>query len=723
MRLRGFRQNRSALLAATLLTTSALTTSVLATSALAQSPAGDEADGEAVDEIVVTGRAQELYRVDTVTSGKLPTAPLTSPITITTITKELIADQGARDAQDIYRNISGVTVFSYAGVTARGFRQEENFYDGLRGDPYAGFSVPQLFNVERVEFLKGPAGMLYGPGAPGGLFNYITKRPTEEFTGRIAGIYGTEGRKGGSGEVAGALPIEGAAGRFGIFYEDGNLQRRNAASEILIFDAGLTFDVGIGDLILQAVHYDQDLQGNRLRGVPVDDTGVFIADRRWNHNEASDFLRLESTVLQAKLEGAVGDSIVYDIGFRWNDVEENQEYHEPRGLFDSDGDGLVDRSVREFRDQTRGNDYYSFGANLVWTTDFGAIGNRVLVGADWFKRESLFDGVTVRGQTTDVPGLPTTLSLFTPEYGITDPSTYIRPPARVTENEQVRYGFYALDEITIGRLIATFGARFDRFKDTNLLTDEGFDDDAVTLRAGLVYRIRDDVSIFGQWAESFEPQGIGAQNPLAGGPFEPTAGDMFEGGVRTELLDGRIQSSLAIYRIKRSNVLQADPLGDVQGDGVDDFVAFGEVTSKGVEFDVTADITPNWVATFSYAYNDTRITGDNGGGGISNRVGDRFANAPENQAGFWTRYQIPEYNLAFALGGDYVDVRQSLSGQKVRPYTVFDASIIYSPGSWNALLRIDNLFDHTYAASGFIERTGHFPGQPRQVFLELSRNF
>lgn len=126
--------------------------------------------------IIVTGRAQKLYRVDETTSGKMATPPLESSLVITTISEQLIEDQGARDAQDLYRNISGVSFFSYAGVTARGFRQEEIFYDGLRGDPYAGFSVPQLFNIERVEFLKGPAGMLYGPGAPGGLFNYITKK-------------------------------------------------------------------------------------------------------------------------------------------------------------------------------------------------------------------------------------------------------------------------------------------------------------------------------------------------------------------------------------------------------------------------------------------------------------------------------------------------------------------------------------------------------------------
>jgi iron complex outermembrane receptor protein len=68
-------------------------------------------------------------------------------------------------------------------------------------------------------------------------------------------------------------------------------------------------------------------------------------------------------------------------------------------------------------------------------------------------------------------------------------------------------------------------------------------------------------------------------------------------------------------------------------------------------------------------------------------------------------------------------VRTSLSGQKVRPYIVFDGSLIYEADSWSALLKIDNLLGETYAASGFIDRTGHFPGAPRAVFLELSRGW
>lgn len=460
--------------------------------------------------------------------------------------------------------------------------------------------------------------------------------------------------------------------------------------------------------------------------MPTDDAGNFLTDRRWNHNEDSDFLRLASNVLQARVEYDLTADLSVDAGLRWNEGEETQQYHEPRGLFDSDGDGAIDASIREFRDQERNHESWSVGVNAIWSRRFAGIDNRVLAGGDWYTQESDFLGFSLRGQTTDTPGLPTPLSLFTPEYGVTDPANYALPPRsdyRLTRSEQERAGVYLLNEATIGRFIGVVGVRHDRFEDTDLVSGDGFVDEATTWRAGAVYRLRDDVSLFAQWAESFEPQSVSAQDPLAGGPFDPSAGEIYEGGVRTELMNGRIQSSASIYRIVRSNVLQADPRGDVGGDGVDDQVALGEVTSEGFETDVTADITENWVATVSYAYNDTLITGDAGTNPLTNSVGDRFANAPKHTAGFWTRYQFPAINTAVALGGDYIDVRQSISGQKVRPYVVFDASLIYETDAWRALLRVDNLLDETYAASGFIDRTGHFPGAPRSVFLELTRRW
>jgi iron complex outermembrane receptor protein len=682
-------------------------------------PAEDEASSEA---IIVTGRASQLYRAGETSSGKLPTEPLASSQAISIITEELIDDQGARDAQDLYRNISGVSVFSYAGVTARGFRQQENFYDGLRGDPYIGFSVPQLFNISRVEFLKGPAGMLYGQTAPGGLFNYVTKKPTKEFEGKLALAGGTGNRYGAQGEISG--PVNDTISvRAGAFFEDRDTPRFNSGNKAMVLDTGVALDFDVARFNIQALHISQDLDGNRLRGVPVNNAGEFLASRRWNHNEPGDFLNLRSTSVQAKVELDITSNLKIDAAVRRIDATETQKYHEPNGLVDTNGDTVADLVPRQYRDQFRDNGMWSFGANAVWSAQLGDnISNRFLAGFDQSSSTLLFEGRSLSGRNIDTARLPCPISLPNPVYGRCDPATYNLPAFTRTITDTERRGFYALNELTVGKLIGVLGIRTDSFEDASgTARFKGSDE---SYRLGLVYRATDDISLFGQYATSFEPQSAASQDPRAGGPFDPTTGDIIEGGIKTALMGGRIQSTVAVYQIKRQNILQADPRGDPEGDGVNNSVAFGEVTSKGVDVDIAADISRDWVLTLTYAYNDARITRDNGRTPLTNAVvGGRFANAPRHKLGFWTRYDLPVTGLAVALGGDYVSKRISLSNQVVKSYFVFDGSLTYETGPFKFLARIDNIFDKTYASSGFNDRGGHFPGEPRSAFLEASYRF
>jgi iron complex outermembrane recepter protein len=667
--------------------------------AFADTPADPAADP---GEIVITARAERLYRVTETQVGKLPGEPLTIPASIQVVNSQLIRDQGARDAQDLYRNLSGISFFSYGGVTARGFRQEEVFYDGLRGDPSAGFSVPQLFNIERVEFLKGPAGMLYGPGAPGGLLNYVTRKPKDRFAAEIRAIGGDLERKGVSLEATGPLFNSPVSARAGLFFEDRDTPRTNATSTTEIYDGAVSLQSGFGRFTVQHTIYQQDLGGNRLRGVPTDNAGNFLADRRWNHNEPTDFLRLDASATQISIESDFSDRLSLNAAFRFGDTLETQQYHEPNGLFDSDRDGVVDSTRRQYRDQIRDQNYWTGGANLVWSLPGEHFSARLLGGVDTFKSELTFDGRSLNGTDRVGAGRPAPLSLRQPVYNVTPTITYVLPAFTRTLTEQFRIGGYALGEITFGRLIATGGVRFDRFEDTS--SGVAFEDDKATFRA-----------------QSFEPQGVSSQDRRAGGPFAPTQGEMLEGGAKAVLANGRFQATIAGYQIVRENILQADPRGDPEGDGISNLVAFGEVTSKGFEIDIAADITPDWVLTANYGYNDTRITATNGRTAITNAVGDRFANAPKHKLGFWTRYQIADF--AFAVGGEHVSERLSLSNQIVKPYTVFDGSIIYTRDKWKVMARIDNIFDKTYAASGFIDRTGHFPGEPRSFFIEISRSW
>jgi len=681
------------------------------------------------DEIVITGRASKLYRVDETASGKLPTEPLASSQSITVITKELIEDQGARDAQDLYRNISGVSFFSYAGVTARGFRQQENFYDGLRGDPYIGFSVPQLFNIERVEFLKGPAGMLYGQAAPGGLFNYVTKTPSFTLDGSVGVVAGNFDRYGAQAEVTGPV-ADVLALRAGAFYENRDLPRYHAKNKSTILDGGATLDLDVAKLTLQALRVEQDLPGNRLRGIPVDNAGNFVADPRWNHNEPSDFLGLRSTSFQAKGEINPAENLKIDAIVRRIDATERQKYHEPIITFTpTTGNVPNDIVARQYRDQIRINDIWSMATNATWSAELSeTISNRFLAGYDYSETRLTFDNRSLNGTTTTPlnSNRPCPLSLSNPVYGNCDPAAYALPAYTRTITDTIRTGYYALNELTLGRLIAIVGIRHDSFNDINRnatgTPTTRFKGSDETYRAGLVWRVKDDLSLFSQFSTSFEPQSAASQDVRAGGPFAPTTGTSIEGGVKTALLGGRVQSTLAIYQIVRKNLLQSTG-ADPEGDGVTNNVQFGEVRSRGVDIDLAVDVTPDWVVTANYGYNDTIITKDNGRTPITNAVGRRFVNAPKHKFGFWTRYQFPKPGLAFALGGDYVSERFGFDGQAVKPYFVFDGSVTWTRGPWEVRARVDNIFDKTYAASGFSRSSGHFPGEPRTAFIEAKYNF
>ncbi len=677
-----------------------------------------------VGEIVVTGRAQRLYRTDRTTIGKTAENPLDIPQALQILNAELIEDQGARDITDLYRNISGVTLFSYAGVTFRGFRQDQAYFDGVRGNPFIGFAVPQLFNIERVEVLKGPSGMLYGPGSPGGTINYVTKTPSNVRAGEITGVIGDYDRVGVSGEVTGPVDAAGRVTiRAGGFYEERDNFRVNAGFKNLIGDLGLGFALNDHtDLTLQASVYDQKLPANRLRGVPVDLDGNFLTDITWNHNEPTDFATLKAQVYQARLASQLTDNVRFDATARYSESSERQNYHEPRGAIDTDGDGRLDAVRRQFRDQYRDADSLSLAANLV--TDVRAMGldHRILFGGDWAQEDLLFKSrvVAQASQGGPVPNL----SLFNPVYGLTGAANYNLDalPLSRSDDRSIRGGVYLQDQVRFGdHWIALAGVRWDRFEDDNRLSDVDFEDSQVTYRLGLIFKPRQDVSTYLSWSDTFEPQEAGSQNADVGGPFAPMTGAQVEAGVKTALYGGRVQVNAAVYQIIRENILQVDQsLPPVNGK--DQLRPIGEVTSEGFELDASIDLTANWVLTANYGYNDTRITGTSPGQSITNAVGDRFANAPRHQAGFWTRYQVPKLRTAFAFGGEYVSERVGFNNERVKPYTVFDASITTVFDIAKVRLRVDNLFDKTYAASGF-GLQGSFPGEPRSVFVEVSHSF
>ncbi|MDO3384892.1 TonB-dependent siderophore receptor [Gilvimarinus sp. SDUM040013] len=689
---------------------------------LADSKADTKAD-QRVETMLVTGRAQSLYRVDETSVSTRINADLTRiPASVQIINADLIEDQGARDARDLYRAISGVSVFSYSGVTFRGFRQDEVLYDGLRGDPYAGFTVPRLFGVDQVEVLKGPSGALYGAGAPGGLINYATSQATLENYGRAQLVAGNFDLTGVNVAATGQIGDSDFGYRVAMLKETEQPFREHSSNDNDQGDLGFIWLPSDKTSIKVKYSFvDQTLGANRLRGVPADEDGNFLVAPSWNHNEPTDFLTLRANSVYSRIEHSFSDGIRLDVAMRYYDNQEKQNYHEPRGLYDSNGDGVDDMMARQFRDQIRNSEGTSAYANLVFEFATGSIEHQLLTGLEYYNEDSDFKAK--RGSPIESGGVVPPLSLYDPLYGQTSRAQYgldLRGWESDTTSSLTQSGLYIQDLVRVSeRFDILASLRFNDFEsDSNGVTDS---DSATTYRLGGVYHITENLNTYLSYSEGFEPQSAANQDTDKGGPFAPEESENMELGAKLNLWDGRARLNLAIYETEKRNVLQGNPEGDVDGDGVDDLVAIGKVRSRGFEFDLSADLQPLWTMTLNYGYNRTRVL--EATTGITNATGDKFANTPEHQIGLWTRYDFPSISSAIAFGADYKSDQISIQGDYVKPYTTFDASWQSEWDLWKLQLNVSNLFNKEYAESGFIHRTGHFPGEPRRVVATLSRTF
>ncbi|OGO85538.1 MAG: ligand-gated channel, partial [Chromatiales bacterium RIFOXYA1_FULL_46_5] len=543
--------------------------------------------------IEVKGRAQTLYRASQSSVGTRTDTDLELiPQNIQVLPEALIRDQAARQITDLYRSMSGVSAFSYSGVTFRGFRQDEILYDGVRGDPFNGFAVPQLFNVQEVQLLKGSSGALYGSSAPGGLINYVTKKPQRTAKNQLELGLGNDEYWQSSLELSGPLTDQQAY-RFGYYRDSEQPFRWNTKVENEILDLGYLIDITDStSLTLQYNTVTQDYQGARLRGVPADDQGNFLGDRAWNHNEATDFQSLEADVWQVRADHEFNSNWRTDLTWRHYDNTELQNYHEPFCSFDTDGDGVVDYCRRQFRDQRRENTADSLTWNNIVEFNTAGLNHQLLLGADTMTQDSYFLGRNVA--PIEQGGKALGISLINPVYGLTSAADYDIDSIKSTPTDTtaVRQGFYLQDQLDLtASWNLLLGVRWDSFEDKNNMASSKVDGSDSSWRVGSTYQLTDWVRLYVLKGTGFSPQATASQVPEVGGPFDAEQSSIVEAGARFSLLDDAIRLNVATYEMIRNNILQADPRGDVGGDGRDDQIALGEVKSKGVEVDLLGDLT------------------------------------------------------------------------------------------------------------------------------------
>ncbi|RBO83950.1 TonB-dependent siderophore receptor [Marinomonas aquiplantarum] len=659
----------------------------------------------------VQGRALSYYKEDeTSLATKTATSLDNTPQSVQVVTKTLIEDQAARQITDLYRSISGMSQNNVSTVTLRGFAQDEILYDGLKGNPFGNFSIPQLFTIEQVQVLKGPSGAIYGAGEPGGVINYVTKKPTYEQQNTLQVTAGNKDFLSGSIESSGPAN-EDASQRYrvGIYSDRQDSYRNNVEEENQIIDLGYAWDIDQDNtLTVQYTDIHQYLSGARLRGIPTDDDGNFLADTSWNNNEKSDYQELDAQVFQMRLDHSINDWLESNVALRYFENTETQKYHEVVGLLDTDSDGVMDTTQRQYRDQVRSRQGITLAGNLI--AELGD--HTVLLGSDYLHEENSF--LYYRASKT-ADGV-SNLSLANPVYGQDDVSDYTMHLKTDETTTSDRLGVYAQDQWQMtDKLNLLSGIRIDRYEEsyqdhTSSDGEKQYNDTGYSSRIGASYHVNEIWKPYASVSTGFAPQEADDQQKSQDGQlFDPEESRQVEVGVRSYWFNNKLNINLAAYHIIRKNILQDDPEDDSY------LVSIGRIRSQGVELDILADITPRWVANVSYAYNDVKVT--------DAEDGVYFANTPYHQLGAWTRYDFPSIQSSIAFGADYVSQQKNRDEQIVKPFTVYDLSWQTHWQDWKFQVNVKNLFDKEYAVSGFTEKIGSFVGERRRVYLSAAYQF
>ncbi|MEM8675411.1 MAG: TonB-dependent siderophore receptor [Cyanobacteria bacterium P01_G01_bin.67] len=701
--------------------------SITTTPAVAEtSPATPEPEQEI--EIIVTGDPEpeeEYIRRETSIGRGNPTSILETLQSVQTVTEELIEDQNINNLSDIQRNVSGVNLggnvpsqFPGSSFVIRGFSavagRENILRNGLRDDTVRFISgVP---NIERVEVLKGPASVLFGQGVIGGTINLVTKKPQQEPSYNLEFTAGNFETYRGSLDFTGSLnEDESLAYRINFAYESEGSFQDFQETDFLFADVGVSLIDSEKTKLYIGLEYQDSSSSGAASQLPASGT---VIDNPLGSVDFSENLGEPSLAESDLTVVRLNSEFEYQISDNW------KVQSQLLGSFlEQDGIGFANINLVSDRFLTRllidnpgQNNIITLNSNVVGEVDFWGMKHQLLMGVE-VATQQLEDKIDFQNVAS--------IDIFEPVFSPDSVGNFVLSfEDSVTIFSEV--GLYIQDQITITEgLILSLGGRYNiaksEFDDAiNPEANSDRTDLDFTPRAGLIYQPVENVSLYASYTESFLPNS-GASTELdpatgttvVGEEFEPEVGRQIEIGVKAELFDERVLATLALFDLKRSNVLDFQTLSTSQ---------VGEQKSQGIELDLAGEILPGWKIISNYTLLDTEILEDD-----TFTVGNQLQNAPENAFSIWSTYNIQKGSLAglgFGLGFFFEGEKQGDLNNSFTVPSFFrtDAALFYQKKSFQAQLNIQNLFDVEYIESAEDEFQVN-PAPPFTVLGTLSLEF
>ncbi|HCM1499950.1 TPA: TonB-dependent siderophore receptor [Vibrio parahaemolyticus] len=644
----------------------------------------------ATETIQVYGHQYEGYAEHMPQSGtKTDVEWLDVPQAVSVVTKTEMQDRGAVRLVDALDGVAGVNNTLGEGsrdqFMIRGFDSLNDMYrDGMRDDGTLQ-SYRSLANVERVEIVKGPAGALYGRGSAGGIINLVTKRANGENFTHVKGSVGSNSQYVGqvdssiafSDKVNGRINLEYRQADSYVDHVDSNDFFIAPTIRVLPAD-GHTIDIDVEYAHQELVPY---------RGVPSKNGKPVDLPVSTYFGGTNDYQESDSLRVAVDYEWRLSDQWVWNNRAAFNHIELEQKGTRQGKVTGNE----VSQTVNNFGYDPRTTT--TLQSELIWETN----DNQLMLGADF---NQIDIDLTLASDKTLPPQ-----NIYNPVVGPT-PDPGFKP---FRDNTTTTTGVYVQDVYTWGDLSLIGNVRYDSMELEQQKAGSGkekLDDDKVSYRAGLVYRINYDTSVYASLARSW-------QLPYAGIYINPKLAEFFhtdlkEVGAKAYLLDNALMLNAALFQID-----QEQPQTNVDGDVIDKI----EVRHQGIELEARGQITKQWDISVGYSYLDAE---DKATGKKPNDVSDHLFS-------LWSTYQLDD-NWRLGGGVKYVGDRYAGNDEAVAlgDYTTVDLMAAYTTGRHKIQANAYNILDEKYilgATNGTsgLNQIGY--GAPAEFMLSYGYQF
>jgi iron complex outermembrane receptor protein len=668
------------------------------------------------------------YQPPPVSSVMRTSAPLQEiPQTVNVVAAQVIRDQAPRNLDDALANVSGITQGNTLGSTqdsvmTRGFGDNRNgsiMRDGMPIVQGRGMNA----TVDRVEVLKGPASLLYGIQDPGGVVNMVSKKPELEQYNALTlrgSTYG-EGRNGSGGtfDSTGALGETGLAYRMVLDHEDEDYWRNYGVHRETLVAPSLAW-FGESTQLLFAYEHREFLSPFD-RGTVIDprDNHPLDIPRDRRLDEPFNDMEGRSDLYHFEADHELNDNWKAHFGYSWN--RETYDASQVRVTAIDTNKGTLTRSMDGTQNALSTDRFTT--ASLEGNVDVAGMRHDLVFGIDDEYRK-IYRADLIRQKSL------TTFSYLNPVYGREVEGTTVSPADSAQTDILRSDSVFLQDSIHLtDQWILVAGGRFqeyDQYAGKGLPFKANTDSNGQKWvpRAGLVYRYTDELSFYGSYTESFKPNSTIA--PLSGsstvldGSIAPEEAKSWEVGARLDM-PGRVTGNIALFDIKKRNVLVANAEGLVTL-----YSAAGEVRSRGLEVDLSGQLSDRWSMIGSYAYTDAEVTED------PDYKGKKLQNVARNSGSLSAVYDFGRIiggdQLRVGAGARYVGERagNAVNDFELPSYTVADAFATYDTRldgqKVKFQLNVKNLFDRTYYTSS-ASRFFVSMGDSRQVTLSSTLEF